>query len=149
VWRVYSFRRSTDEKYSILNSRHSENYAERLFRFVESSMTLTKSSLLLPRAAATASLVVLVLLVLVPCAVLFLAISPESASQHLRLSRVPVIYWAAWALVSLWAALDSSKLWRTLGRPVDPLGSYGVWGMLLGALNIGASLLVVLSRTSR
>ena len=153
MWRIYSFRRSTDENYSILNSRHCENYAERSFRFIESSMTLTKSSLLfprvLPRAAATASLVVLVLLVLVPCAVLFLVISPESASQHLRLSRVPVIYWAAWALVSLWAALDSSKLWRTLGRPVDPLGSYGVWGMLLGVLNIGASLLVVVSRTSR
>jgi hypothetical protein len=119
------------------------------FALSNQSMTLTKGSPLLPRAAATASLLVLALLVLVPCAVLFFAVSPESASQHLGISRVPAICWAAWALVSLWAALDSSKLWRTLGRPVDPLGSYGVWGMLLGVLNIGASLLVVLSRTSR
>ena len=36
-----------------------------------------------------------------------------------------------------------------LGMPADPLGSYGVWGLLLGALNIGASLLIVTLRISR
>lgn len=88
------------------------------------------------------------LLVLVPCAVLFFAVTPRSAAQHMRLFQLPVICWAAWALFSLWAALDSSKLWRSLGRRVDPLGNYGVWGVLLGVLNIGASLLVVVTRTS-
>jgi hypothetical protein len=56
---------------------------------------------------------------------------------------------AAWGLVSLWAALDSSRLWRVLGRPLDPLGTQALFGMLLGALNMGASLLVVRSRTPR
>jgi hypothetical protein len=36
-----------------------------------------------------------------------------------------------------------------LGRPVDPLGSYGFWGIFLGAVNVGASLLVVVLRTTR
>jgi hypothetical protein len=35
-----------------------------------------------------------------------------------------------------------------MGRPVDPLGTQALWGALLGALNVGASLLVVMSRTS-
>jgi hypothetical protein len=56
---------------------------------------------------------------------------------------------AARGLVSLWAALDSSRLWRVLGRPLDPLGTQVLFGMLLGALNMGASLLVVRSRTPR
>jgi hypothetical protein len=111
-------------------------------------MLLNKDTPLLWRTAATASLALAALLVLVPCVVLFFAVSPESASQHLRLFQLPVTCWAAWALVSLWVALDSSRLWRVLGRPVDPLGNHGVWGMLLGVLNIGASLLVVASRTS-
>src|ERR1700690_2043451 len=62
---------------------------------------------------------------------------PESASQHLRLFQLPLGCWAVWALISLWAALDSSRLWRILGRPVDPLGSRALWGVLLGTLNIG------------
>jgi len=33
--------------------------------------------------------------------------------------------------------------------PVDPLGTQALWGALLGALNIGASMLVVMSRASR
>jgi hypothetical protein len=103
--------------------------------------------LLLP-VAATVSLAVAMLLVVVPCAVLFFAVSPEPASQHIRLFQLPLACWAVWALISLWAALDSSRLWRILGRPVDPLGSQALWGVLLGTLNIGASLLVVLSRTS-
>src|SRR5450432_1120252 len=111
-------------------------------------MLFPKDTPLSLRAAATAILVVAMLLVLVPCLVLFFAVSSESASQHLRLFQLPVTCWAAWALVSLWAALDSSRLWRVLGIPVDPLGTHAVWGMLLGALHIGASLLVVSLRTS-
>lgn len=119
------------------------------FQPVEPSMLFAKDTPLLLRAAATASLAVAALLVLVPCVVLFFAVSPESSVHHLSLFQLPVTCWAAWALVSLWAALDSSRLWRVLGRPVDPLGRQGVWAMLLGALNIGASLLVVVSRASR
>jgi hypothetical protein len=113
---------------------------------------LSKGSRLLYRTAATASLFLLVMLVIVPCAVLFFfAVNPLSisSSPHLRLFHIPPIYWAVWALVSVWAALDSSKLLRTLGMPVDPLGSYGVWGLLLGALNVGASMLVVTLRLSQ
>jgi hypothetical protein len=112
-------------------------------------MLFAKDTSLLLRAAATASLAVAALLVLVPCVVLFFAVSPESSVHHLSLFQLPVTCWAVWALVSLWAALDSSRLWRVLGRPVDPLGRQGVWAMLLGALNIGASLLVVVTRASR
>jgi hypothetical protein len=111
-------------------------------------MLFPKDTPLRVRAAVTAILVIGALLVLVPCLALFLAVSPETTSGHLRLFHLPVTCWAAWALVSLWAALDSSRLWRVLGRPVDPLGTQALWGMLLGALNIGASLLVVMSRTS-
>jgi hypothetical protein len=111
-------------------------------------MLFPKGTPLLLRAAATAILAVGMLLVLVPCLALFVAVSPESVSQHFRLVQLPVTCWAVWALVSLWAALDSSRLWRVLGRPVDPLGRQALWGMLLGALNIGAALLVVASRTS-
>jgi hypothetical protein len=110
-------------------------------------MALTKASSLLPWAAATASLLVMALLVLVPCAVLVCVLGP--GPQHLWLLELPLACWAVWSLVSLWAALDSSKLWRMLGRPVDPLGSYGFWGMFLGMVNVGTSLLVVVLRTSR
>ncbi len=112
-------------------------------------MLFTKDTPLLVRAAATAILAIAALLVLVPCVVLFFAVNPESADQHLHVFRLPVTCWAVWAMVSLWAALDSSRLWRVLGRPVDPLGTQAVWGMLLGGLNVGAALLVVMLRISR
>ena len=112
-------------------------------------MLFPKDTPLLVRAAATAFLAVALLLVLVPCVVLFFAVSPESVSLHLRPLQLPVACWAVWALVALWAGLDSSRLWRVLGRPVDPLGTQALWGMFLGALNIGASLLVVMSRSPR
>jgi hypothetical protein len=110
-----------------------------------------KGSTLLSRAAATASLFLVVMLVLVPCAALFVALNPLSISgtSHMWLFQLPAIYGAVWALISLWAALNSSKLLLALGMPADPLGSYGVWGLLLGALNIGASLLIVTLRISR
>jgi hypothetical protein len=111
-------------------------------------MLFTKQTPLVVRAPATALLAVAVLLVVVPCVVLFFAVSPQSASQHVRVFQLPVTCWAVWALVSLWAALDSSRLWRVLGRPVDPLGTQALWGMLLGIVNIGAVLLVVMSRPS-
>jgi hypothetical protein len=112
-------------------------------------MFFSKGTPLLVRATAIAILAVAILLVLVPCGVLFFAVSPEAVSQHLHPSRLPVACWAVWALVSRWAALDSSRLWRVLGRPVDPLGPQALYGVLLGALNIGAALLVVMSRSSR
>lgn len=108
-----------------------------------------KESRVFPRAAATASLGVLALLVVVPCAALFFAISPESSSQHLLFFSLPVTWWAGWAVFSLWATLDSSTLLRTLGKPVDPLGIHALWSMLLGAVNIGTSLLAVMMRTHR
>ncbi len=114
-----------------------------------SKMLFPKDTPLLLRAATTAILAVATLLVLVPCVCLFFAVSSESTSPHLLLLHLPLAFWAAWALVSLWVALDSSRLWRVLGRPVDPLGTQALWGALLGALNIGASMLVVMSRASR
>ena len=112
-------------------------------------MLFPKDTPLLLRAATTAILAVGTLLVLVPCVCLFFAVSSESSSPHLLLLRLPLAFWAAWALVSLWVALDSSRLWRVLGQPVDPLGMQALWGALLGALNIGASMLVVMARASR
>ena len=47
-------------------------------------------------------------------------------------------------LVSLWAALDSSRLWRVLGRPLDPPGTRALCGRLRGALNMGLHSLVKL-----
>ena len=41
------------------------------------------------------------------------------------------------------------NLLRTLGKPVDPLGIHALWSMLLGAVNIGTSLLAVMMRTHR
>jgi hypothetical protein len=90
-------------------------------------MLFNKDTPLLLQVAATVSLAVAMLLVVVPCAVLFFAVSPEPAFQHLRLFQLPLACWAVWALISLWAALDSSRLWRVMGRPVDPLGSQAVW----------------------
>jgi hypothetical protein len=111
-------------------------------------MLFPKNTSLLARAEATAILAVVTLLVLVPCVALFSTVSREAAFPSLRLLQLPVTCWAPWALVSLWAALDSARLGRVLRRPVDPLGSEVLWGALPGALNVGASLLVVLSRTS-
>jgi hypothetical protein len=112
---------------------------------------LAKGRTLLSHAAALASLFLVVMLVLVPCATLFFALNPLSISTtpHMLLFQLPAIYGAVWALISLWAALNSSKLLLALGMPADPLGSYGVWSLLLGALNIGASLLIVTLGISR
>jgi hypothetical protein len=115
------------------------------------SEMLAQGRPLLSRAAATARRFLSVMLVLVPCAALFFALNPLSisSSPHMRLFQLPAIYGAVWALISVWAALNSSKLLLALGMPADPLGSYGVWGLLLGALNIGASLLIVALRISQ
>jgi len=112
-------------------------------------MLFPKDTPLLLRAATTAILAVAALLVLVPCVCLFFAVGSESTSPHLLLLHLPLAFRAAWAPVSLWVALDSSRLWRVLGRFVDPPGTQALWGALLGALNIGASILVVMSRASR
>ena len=104
------------------NLEHPEKYAGRWFQPVQQNVLFNKDTSFLLRAA-TANLAAAALLVLVP--------------------------WATWGLVSLWAALDSSRLCRVLGRPLDPLGTQALFGMLLGALNMGASLLVVMSRTPR
>lgn len=110
-------------------------------------MLSTKGYRVPPLVVATASLGVIALLVLVPCAALFFAISPGSASQYLWFSKVPVTWWASWAVFSLWATLDSSRLLRAIGKPVDPLGTQALWSMLLGVLNIGTSLLVIVLQT--
>jgi hypothetical protein len=91
------------------NLEHPEKYAGRWFQPVQQDMRFNKDTSFLLRAAATANLGAAALLV--PC--------------------------AAWRLVSLWAALDSSRLWRVLGRPLDPLGTPALCGMLRGALNMG------------
>ncbi len=137
-------RRFTDE----IGPTSTWNVQKSMLLPIRPNMLFPKDTPLLLRAAATAILAVATLLVLVPCVVLFFAVSPESAPPQLRPAQLPVACWAAWALVSLWAALDSSRLWRILGRPVDPLGTQALWGVLLGALNIGASLLVVMSQPS-
>ena len=118
-------------------------------RFTHQSMASSKTTPPFPRAAATASLIVLTLLIVVPCLVLFFAINPDSRTEPSRFFELPVTYWAVWAIFSLWAGLDSSRLLRALGKRVDPMGSQALWGLLLGALNIGASLLVVMLRTPR
>jgi hypothetical protein len=94
-----------------------ENVGERILIAgvpVQPDMFFPKDTSLVLRVAVAAILGVVTLLVLVPCVVLFFAVSPESVSSHLGLFQLPVTCWAAWALVSLWAALDSSRLWRVL-----------------------------------
>jgi len=132
-----------------LKPEHPEKYADLAASAGPPNMLFIKETPLRVRAAATAILAIAALLVVVPCVVLFFAVNPGSAAQHLHGFQLPVTCWAAWALVSLWAALDSSRLWRLLGRPVDPLGMQAVWGILLGSLNIGAALLAVMLRISR
>jgi hypothetical protein len=114
----------------------------------EGSHWLARGSPFFSRAAAVGSIFLFAMLVSVPCVVLFLTVNPLPDSPHLKLLQLPAVYWAVWALVSLWVALDSAKLFNTLGLPVDPLGSYGIWGLLLGALNVGASLLVLTEHIS-
>jgi hypothetical protein len=111
-------------------------------------MAFTKGAPFWPRIAATASLVLLGLPGLVPCRILCSAVSPGSDPQRLRRFELGVTCWVAWAPVSLWAPLDSSKWLRTLGMAVDPLGSYGFSGIRLGVLNIGASFLVLVKASS-
>ncbi len=52
------------------------------------------------------------MLVSVPCVVLFLTVNPLPDSPHLKLLQIPAVYGAVWALVSLWVALDSAKLFQ-------------------------------------
>src|ERR1700730_15340059 len=111
-------------------------------------MAFTKGAPLWPRIAATASPVLLGLPGLVPCRILCSAVSPGSDPQRLSRFELGEICWVAWALVSLWAALDSSKWPRTLSMPVDALGSYGFSGIRLVVLNIGASFLVLVQASS-
>jgi len=85
-------------------------------------MVLTKRSRVFPRAAATASLGKLALLVLVPCLTLFFAVTTESTSHHILFFKLAVTGWAGWEVFLLWATLDSSTLLPTLGKAVDPPG---------------------------
>jgi hypothetical protein len=98
----------------------------------QSDMLFPKGTPLLLRAAATAILAVGMLLVLVPCWALFVAVSPESVSQHFRLVQLPATCWAVWALVSLWAALNSSRLWRVFGKARGSSGQAGPVGHVAG-----------------
>ncbi len=117
-------------------------------RGLPQKMLPARPSRVLSRAIATAGVVLLALLVVVPFAALFSAVTPRSVPGYLRIMELPVTFWAIWAVVSLWAALDSSRLLRAVGRPVDPLSSEGFWGLLLGVVNVGASLAAVVLASS-
>ncbi len=109
----------------------------------EGSHLLARDSPFISRAAAAGSVLLFAMLLSVPCVVLFLTINPLADSPHSKLLQLPAIYGGVWALVSLWVGLDSAKLFNSLGLPVNSLGSHVIWGLLLGALNVAASLLVV------
>ena len=78
----------------------------------EGSHWLARGSPFFSRAAAVGSIFLFAMLVSVPCVVLFLTVNPLPDSPHLKLLQIPAVYGAVWALVSLWVALDSAKLFQ-------------------------------------
>src|SRR5260370_16611406 len=82
-----------------------------------------------------------VLLGLVPCTVLFISVDSGDSLLRTHLLKIPVFFWAGWAVVSLWAALDIRRLTEVVGRRTDPLQPEGIASLILALLNYASALL--------
>ena len=59
------------------------------------------------------------LLCLLPCTLLFISIDSGDSLLRAHLLRIPVVFWAGWAVLSIWAALDMPRISRIFGRSRD------------------------------
>ena len=62
------------------------------------------------------------LLCLLPCTVLLISIDSNESLLRAHLLRIPVVFCAAWGVLSIWAALDMPRISKLFGRSTDPLG---------------------------
>ncbi len=93
-----------------------------------------------------AILLLLGLLCLFPCAVLFVSIDSGESVLRAHLLRIPVVFWAGWGVLSIWAALDLPKIARMLGRSTDPLGAEAMGLCALALLNCASALAFLFMR---
>src|SRR5947208_13955069 len=75
---------------------------------------------LLNRPVAFAFLVAL--LCLLPCTLLFISIDSGDSLLRSHLLRIPVVLWAGWAVLSIWAALDMPMISKIFGLSTDRFG---------------------------
>ena len=83
------------------------------------------------------------LLCLLPCTLLFISIDSGDSLLRSHLLRIPVVFWAGWAVLSIWAALDMPRISKIFGRSTDPLGPEAM-GLCVLALSNCASVLAFL-----
>ncbi len=78
---------------------------------------------------------VLGLLCLLPCTVLLISIDSNESFLRTHLLRIPVVFWALWAVLSIWAALDMPRISKLFGRSTDPLGPQAMALCILALMN--------------
>jgi len=93
---------------------------------------------LLNRPVAFAFLVAL--LCLLPCTLLFISIDSGDSLLRSHLLRIPVVFWAGWAVLSIWAALDMPRISKIFGRSTDPLGPEAMGLCVLALINCASVL---------
>jgi hypothetical protein len=88
------------------------------------------------------------LLCLLPCTVLFLVVDSGQTFLRAPLHEIPNVFWGGWAVLSIWAALDSPRISKIFGRSTDPLGPEAM-GLCVLALTNCASVLAFLFMKSK
>jgi hypothetical protein len=97
---------------------------------------------------AATHFLVLGLLCLLPCIVLIISIDSGESLLRTHLLRVPVVFWAAWGVLSIWAALDMPRISKLFGRSTDPLGPQAMALCILALINCISVLAFLFMRRS-
>jgi hypothetical protein len=71
----------------------------------------------------------------VPCLVLYVLAGGGNSALGLELRRLPVFFWAAWAVLCSWVALSVAELTAVLGNNTDPLAPGAVYLVVLAVAN--------------
>jgi hypothetical protein len=77
--------------------------------------------------------VVLGLLCLLPCPALLISIDSNESFLRTHLLRIPVVFWALWAMLSVWAALDMPRISKLFWPQHPSPGPAGDWVRHIGA----------------
>src|SRR5438132_3518339 len=80
------------------------------------------------------------LLCLLPCTLVFISIDSGDSLLRSHLLRIPVVFWAGWAVLSIWAALDMPRISKIFGRSTDPLGPEAMGLCVLALINCASVL---------
>jgi hypothetical protein len=98
------------------------------------------------KVRAGAIVVLITALGIIPGIILFALVDSDDSLLSASLVKVPVAFWAGWALFSVWAGLSADELSEMLGEKTERFGPRAVCLFVLALVNCGAVLVFLFAR---